>query len=133
MLIKIKNKIWFAENYNYNSNNCSVYDNNIQNRENYGCLYNWITVNEIIPEGWHIPSKKEWNDLIKDYGGIDNAGVKLQFAGISGLDIKMSGYKDELGNYSSIYNKSILWSSSEASGRSVWCLIFEKDKSKINN
>lgn len=32
----------------------------------------------ICPEGWHLPSKEEWETLIKNAGGADKAGKKLK-------------------------------------------------------
>lgn len=36
--------------------------------DKYGALYNWFTVktDKLCPEGWHVPSKKEWTKL-EDY------------------------------------------------------------------
>lgn len=42
------------------------YDNNSENVETYGRLYNWYAVNDsrnIAPEGWHVPSDEEWKQL----------------------------------------------------------------------
>jgi uncharacterized protein (TIGR02145 family) len=46
---------------------CS-YNNTQSNVVTYGFLYNWYAVNtgKLCPEGWHIPSKAEWETLI-DY------------------------------------------------------------------
>ena len=43
------------------------YDNEPENGEKYGKLYNWYAVNDprgLAPEGWHIPSDDEWSQLI---------------------------------------------------------------------
>lgn len=43
------------------------YDNNEANNiESYGALYNWYTVNtqQLCPTDWHIPTHGEWNELI---------------------------------------------------------------------
>jgi len=44
------------------------YDNNNENMDKYGVLYNWYTVNTgiLAPKGWHVPTKAEWNEL-KEY------------------------------------------------------------------
>jgi uncharacterized protein (TIGR02145 family) len=47
------------------------YDNNPINGKNVGKLYNWYAVNDIrglAPEGYHIPTKAEWETLLKFYG-----------------------------------------------------------------
>ncbi len=47
----------------------------------YGKLYNWYTVNDprgIAPEGYHVPSKEEWQTLRNYLGGIFEAGGKMK-------------------------------------------------------
>jgi uncharacterized protein (TIGR02145 family) len=47
----------------------------------YGKLYNWFAVkdlNEISPDGWHVPSEKEWEIMHKQLGGWDVAGKKMK-------------------------------------------------------
>jgi uncharacterized protein (TIGR02145 family) len=42
------------------------YDNNPENGERYGRLYNWWVINDprkIAPQGWHIPTPEEWDEL----------------------------------------------------------------------
>ncbi|NUM50471.1 MAG: fibrobacter succinogenes major paralogous domain-containing protein [Flavobacteriales bacterium] len=46
----------------------------------YGKLYNWFAINDprgLAPKGFHIPSDKEFTDLIA-YLGNDSAGYKLK-------------------------------------------------------
>jgi hypothetical protein len=47
------------------------YDNNSSNKEVYGALYNWFTVNtnNLCPKGWHVPTDKEWTNLSPLPGG----------------------------------------------------------------
>jgi uncharacterized protein (TIGR02145 family) len=50
------------------------------NGKNYGKLYNWFAVSDprgLAPDGWHIPSDKEWLQLIS-YLGASDAGFKLK-------------------------------------------------------
>jgi len=41
------------------------YDNDIENKELYGGLYNWHAVNtgKLAPKGWHVPTDAEWSIL----------------------------------------------------------------------
>jgi uncharacterized protein (TIGR02145 family) len=58
-------------------------NNDIANKEIYGALYNWYSVNtkKLCPKGWHVPSKTEWEDMIIFLGDENIAGAKLKEAG----------------------------------------------------
>lgn len=82
--IKIGNQIWMAENLNYNPSTTSgswIYGNCFSNAIIFGRLYNWKTACTFCPEGWHLPSKNEWQELINYLGGDSIAGGKLKQAG----------------------------------------------------
>ncbi len=34
----------------------------------YGCLYDWETAQKVCPDGWHLPSDKEWMELERFLG-----------------------------------------------------------------
>jgi uncharacterized protein (TIGR02145 family) len=47
----------------------------------FGILYNWYAVNDsrgLAPEGWHIPSDYEWNEIADFLGGNEIAGIKMK-------------------------------------------------------
>lgn len=47
------------------------YDNNPTNGKKYGKLYNWYAVSDkrgLAPDGWHIPSDKEWTAFMNSLG-----------------------------------------------------------------
>jgi len=99
--VQIGNQIWMAENlrsthysdgtpisyYNYNNDSADV--------KTYGRLYSWAAamkgatssntnpsnIQGIAPNGWHLPSKAEWQQLINYLGGVTVAGGKLKEAG----------------------------------------------------
>lgn len=64
---------------------CCWYDNSISNKDVYGALYNWYTVNingkNICPAGWHVPVDPEWQILVDILGGEGYAGTKLKETG----------------------------------------------------
>jgi uncharacterized protein (TIGR02145 family) len=57
------------------------HDNDINNKETYGALYNWPAVNSargLCPEGWHIPTDTEWQTLVDYLGGEEIAGGSMK-------------------------------------------------------
>lgn len=77
--IKINEQIWMAENLAYQTNSgCWPAGGEADLVETFGYLYNWETAQKVVPEGWHLPSDKEWNELIDYLGGIEAAGGKLK-------------------------------------------------------
>ena len=64
----------------------SSYQNDPLHVADYGLLYNWHVVSDsrgIAPQGWHIATESEWNELIQFLGGNDVAGGKLKEAGLT--------------------------------------------------
>ncbi|MDA3817060.1 MAG: fibrobacter succinogenes major paralogous domain-containing protein [Prolixibacteraceae bacterium] len=65
----------------------------------YGKLYNWYAVNtgKLTPEGWHIPTKNEWTQLIDYLGGDTIAGGKLKETGTAHWYSPNTGATNEIG------------------------------------
>jgi uncharacterized protein (TIGR02145 family) len=60
---------------------CCFFENMKWIGSSYGKLYNWYAVNDprgLAPEGWHIPSEREWDQLAEFCGGHEIAGTKLK-------------------------------------------------------
>jgi uncharacterized protein (TIGR02145 family) len=103
--VRIGSQIWMAENLKttkYNDGNaipfvmdntawsnlitpgyCWYNNDSVTNRNTYGALYNWYTVNtgKLAPSGWHVPTDSEWTVLTTYLGGESLAGGKLKEAG----------------------------------------------------
>ncbi len=57
------------------------FGNDIERAKKLGNTYNWYAVNDkrgLAPEGWRIPSKEDWQQLIDYLGGNAVAGHKLK-------------------------------------------------------
>ncbi len=57
------------------------YSNNNSIGNEYGKLYNWYAVNDprgLSPNGWNIPCKEEWNQLIHFFGENSEGGLALK-------------------------------------------------------
>jgi len=69
-ITKIGDQVWFAENLAYkpSSGNFWIYENKEENVEKYGYLYDYKTAQKVAPEGWHLPTKTEFETLLNHYG-----------------------------------------------------------------
>ena len=82
--VKIGDQLWMSENLAYKSNNgCWAYDDIEGYVKTYGYLYSWETAKNVCPDGWHLPSDSEFEELSNYLGGPDAAGGKLKEAGTS--------------------------------------------------
>ena len=126
------------------------YDDDPDNCTKYGRLYTWAaamdsvgkwstngkgcgygstcaptgTIRGICPEGWHLPSKTEWNALFTAVGGISTAGAKLKsqtgwtaYGGITyedsfGFSALPAGYRYGNGDYYDEGNDADFWDDS---------------------
>jgi len=123
--VKIGGQVWMAENLAYNAPDSKVYDNDESNGSKYGRLYNWGTAMKVCPNGWHLPSDKEWQTLVDFAGGDEIAGKKLKaksgwkangngtddfgFSALPGGDGNSRGSFNNVGKY------GFWWSSREVS------------------
>ena len=170
--VQIGDKVWMAENLNYDYNHGSAksvcYENKPENCEKYGRLYTWAaamdsaaifskdgarcgyrkecdaigTVRGVCPEGWHLPSKEDLEELKKlagqKAGDIDKAGTVLKSTtGWKDDDSKSGNGSDSLGfgalpagYYGSNYGyfgyggyRAFFWSSTEDDSDAAYRLI----------
>jgi len=57
---------WLAQNLNYQVSGAKPYDNDESYRKNLGLLYTAEQARQACPPGWHIPSKTEFESLLKE-------------------------------------------------------------------
>ncbi len=75
-VVRIGEQIWMAENSRFQkwSEKCAS-DDHVK----YGCYYTWYSAqNTTCPEGWHLPTKKEWEILAAE---IEERFVDIQARG----------------------------------------------------
>ncbi len=114
-----------AENLAYKPDNGKywAYENNDSNFAIYGYLYDWETAMNIAPEGWHLPSRKEWMAIQKTLGAkmqtypyLEKIYPKLIVGGSSGLDMLFGGLRTCDGEFKYIGVKARFWASNNSKG-----------------
>ena len=100
------------------------YNNDDENRNEYGALYNWYAAtNNLCPTGWHVPNASDWITLIS-FLGDSIAGGKLKEIGTlhwyspntgatneTGFTAKPGGERNENGSFNNKGYHAMLWSS----------------------
>lgn len=75
--VKLGGKVWMAENVNFAIDGSSCYNNDEKNCAYYGRYYGIYEARDACPNGWHLPSKEEYEKLINSLGGAESAAKKL--------------------------------------------------------
>lgn len=85
-MVKIGNSYWMTKNMAFKpaSGKYWIYESNDNNRKTFGYLYDWETAQKVCPQGWHLPTDKEWQEL-------------EQFLGMSNADLSETGWRGIIG------------------------------------
>jgi len=122
--VKIGDQWIMSENLAYkpDTGNFWAYENNDSNIAIYGYLYDWETAMNIAPEGWHLPSRKEWFAIRKTLGAklriypyMEKIYPKLVVGGSSGLNMLLGGMRTCDGEFRYLGDKARFWTSTTTS------------------
>ncbi len=105
----------------------AIYDDEPNNNATHGKLYNWQAVNsqKLAPEGYHVATTDEWNQLLNHLGGFAVAGGKMKSTATiwnapntgadnsSGFNALPSGFRGTTGSYTALGNLAYFWSATE--------------------
>jgi uncharacterized protein (TIGR02145 family) len=83
------------------------HEKNGKNKLKFGKIYNGFAVNDprgLCPDGFHIPSYKEWKEIILSQGGYDKAGKHLKSKKFGGDN--STGFNAAGGGYRSTVNET---------------------------
>ncbi len=116
-----------------------AYENNSNNVSNFGMLYNYYAISShkgLCPEGWHIPSKLEFEELLSNYPTREE-GKALKIEGTapywdfnnvsatnsSGFSAVGSGFRLSDIGFFALTEEGAHWSNTVKSGDNVYALI----------
>ncbi|MEZ5196125.1 MAG: FISUMP domain-containing protein [Bacteroidales bacterium] len=121
--VKVGDQWIMAENLAYkpDSGKFWAYNNIESNVAIYGYLYDWETAMNGAPEGWHLPSSKEWRAVQKKLGAkmntfpyLEKIYPKLIDGGSSGLDLLFGGIRSCEGEFIDLGSKAGFWNSDDS-------------------
>ena len=131
--VRIGKQVWMAENLKYATKSSrAIYPNNSPLVNVFGRLYCWEAAQEVCPDGWHLPSLKELEQLADQLGGARMAGATMKknspywstkldelsnnSSGFSGIP---GGYLEDPGDdtYTFMGDMGFFWSTTEKSRR----------------
>jgi len=120
--IVIGKQTWMAQNLDYNGKDGKLglcYGNASANCITYGRLYSWEQAKIACPEGWHLPSDKEWASIMS--GGFASEHMALNDwpnegkpSNESGFSAIPSGYGSS-GRFNELGFLTAWWSTKERS------------------
>jgi len=77
----------------------------------------------VCPDGWHLPSKSEFETLLNKYGGKGKqAYTALKSGGSSNFLALFGGHRGSGGTFYSLGEGASFWSSSEGNSGNAWSL-----------
>ena len=134
----IGNQIWMIDNLKVTQNpngefiESYSYDNNDENSEIYGRLYTWsVAMNDstakgsqgICPDGWHLPTDKEWTILIDNISTADKEIPNIK----NTLELEYAGFYNN--SFNNLDASVSFWTSTQ-SNDNAWKRYFNKNLSK---
>ncbi len=174
--VTIGTQTWMAQNLNYETANSYCYNDDANNCSKYGRLYTWAAamdsvgtwstngkgcgyniynktcsptypVRGVCPEGWHLPTREEFETLFTAVGGKSIAGQKLRSAtgwtayfGITNEDAFAfsalpAGYRGYNGGYDLEGDYAYFWSSSVYNSNYAYSMYlhYDYDNAFLNN
>ncbi len=136
--VKIGNQWWTTENVKVTSGR-ACYRNSSANCEIFGGLYTWPNAMQnsttekaqgICPDGWHVPTEAEWNELF-DFLGPEQARVELEPSGSTDFRMLYAGQQNTSGT--SEYGGTVVnfWTSSKLTGSNAWAFSLQDGKDQV--
>jgi uncharacterized protein (TIGR02145 family) len=110
--ITIDGVTWMAENLKYKAKEGAYcFDNDSNNVNVYGVLYEWKTAMNACPDGWRLPSGADFRNLANHFE------QKAEWGRIpsdpASFGIQLGGMQDDEGTFSEMDESCYYWTSTE--------------------
>ena len=106
-----------------------AYSNDENTAATYGYLYNWYAATDarnIAPEGWHVPSKEEFQELLNAVGTNDTERYDaLIDGGSSGFNALLGGDRSRYGSFYGIGYSAYFWSTTPNNSYHAWAMYLD--------
>jgi len=122
--IEAGNKLWMAENFRYKCKGSYCYNNNSDNCDIFGRLYEFKSAKKNAPEGWRLPTQEELKDLVTNYEG------KQEFNALLGGDMTSDGKFERLNQFG-FYWTSTKWETIIGENHSYY-VIFNNNNTDVS-
>lgn len=163
--VKIGNQVWMAENLRFKAEGSFAAGNGEENVKKFGRLYTWTSALDIpaefvdqspakdlamyekmkdknyqgiAPEGWHIPSNKEWEELM---GNVDSRSNGAEFRSACvwqkpgkdslGFFALPAGYRFDDGSFRHFGRRARFWSKDEYGKANAYRLSITENSADI--
>jgi uncharacterized protein (TIGR02145 family) len=110
--ITIDSVTWMSQNLKFMSKTgASYYNNDKNNIEGYGLLYNWKTALTVCPRGWHLPSEADFRRLSNHFEQKES--WKKEASDPNSFNIQFGGLQDYEGTFSEMDESAYYWTSTD--------------------
>ena len=128
---------WTVRNLNVDIPGSYCYNDSAIHCQKYGRLYTYEAAHKVcasLGKDWHLPSTKEWHNLLKHYGGAFKESVstgKEAFEKLLSVEnptfgMTLAGNRNIDGTYSRIEGHGFYWTSTEFNSDNAGFLNFAK-------
>ena len=153
-VVKIGEQTWMAENLNFETAGSFCPEGDSRNCKRLGRLYSWAEARSVCPDGWHLPTKADFEALVAatsenaaQSSSLSRAGAALKASdgwfkkgnGSDALGFRAlpAGYRGADGKFDGIGGYAYFWSATEdpenrESNAFYLFLSFSSDAASIN-
>ena len=124
-------RTWLAQNLNYEMEGTYCYSNEPAYCEVYGRLYTFEAAQNACPEGWRLPTVKDWTLLTSKFGGMDVASPFLVKGGESGMNLLMGGFGDPGEIFRQVGISGNYWDSENRSSNTAGLITLQENSPDI--